>query len=133
MRKEEIYTIDSFQIVKSLGRGSYGAVNLVKDIETGDQFAIKEINKDYVTTKEIKEKCKICQKVCNNMKEHDENHHIKNSSSNNIEYKCDKCTLTFKDKCDVPTHIIDTHRKSTHCRKIFTTEKLWEHTHQSNT
>ena len=88
-----------------------------------DEMQKSKINKD---TKEIKEKCEICQKVCSNMKEHDENHHIKNSSSNNIEYKCDICTLTFKDKCEVPAHIIDKHRKCTHCKKIFTTEKVLE-------
>ena len=91
-----------------------------------DEMQESKINKDNVTTKEIKEKCEICQKVSNNMKEHDENHHIKNSSSNNIEYKCDRCTLTFKEKIEVPTHIIDKHRKCTHCRKIFTTEKVLE-------
>ena len=66
------------------------------------------------------------------MKEHDENHHIKNSSSNNIEYKCDICTLTFKYKCEVPAHIIDKHRKCTHCKKIFTTEKVLNAKNLSN-
>ena len=80
----------------------------------------------HATTKEIKEKCDICQKVCNNMKEHDENHHIQNSSSNNIKYKCDRYTLKFKDKCELPPNIIDKQRKCTHCRKIFTTEKVLE-------
>ena len=47
-------------------------------------------------------------------------------ASNNIEYKCDGCTLTFKDKCEVPTHIIDKHRKCTDCWKIFSTEKALE-------
>ena len=63
-----------------------------------DVMQKRKINIDNVTTKEIKEKWEICQQVCNNMKEHDEYRHIKNSSSNNIEYKCDICTLTFKDK-----------------------------------
>ena len=85
-----------------------------------------KINKGNATTKEIKEKCDICQKVCNNIKEHDENHHIKNSSSNNMECKCDRNTLTFKDKCEVPAPIIDKQRKCTNCRKIFTIEKVLE-------
>ena len=51
-----------------------------------------KINRYNVTTKEIKEKCEKCQNVCDNMKEHDDNHNIKNCSSNNIEYKCDRCT-----------------------------------------
>ena len=60
------------------------------------------------------------------MKEYDENHHIIKSSSNNIEYKCDWCTLTFKDKCEVPANIIDKHRKCTQRRNIFKTEKVLE-------
>ena len=53
-----------------------------------DEMQKSKVNKDNVTTKETKDKCEICQKVCNNMKEHDENHHIKNNSPNNIEYQC---------------------------------------------
>ena len=45
---------------------------------------------------------------------------------NSMAYKCDKCTLTFKEKGEASSHIIDVHRKCTLCKNIFTTEKVLE-------
>lgn len=43
LRVTEVYTKDSFQIVKSLGSGAYGTVFLVKKKGTENLFAMKEL------------------------------------------------------------------------------------------
>ena len=48
----------------------------------------------------------------------------KSVMKNNIEYKCEECTLTFKEKSEVSTHNVNINRKCTHCRQIFITEKV---------
>ena len=43
------YSRESFEIVDSLGKGAYGTVLLVRDVEgTGGLFAMKELNKDTI-------------------------------------------------------------------------------------
>jgi len=43
LRTTEIYTKDSFKIIKSLGSGAYGTVFLVKKKGTQNLFAMKEL------------------------------------------------------------------------------------------
>lgn len=45
LRVTEILTRDSFDIVKKLGDGAYGVVYLVKKKDTGQLFALKELEK----------------------------------------------------------------------------------------
>lgn len=43
LRVTEVYTKDSFDIVKKLGSGAYGTVWLVKHKRTGHKYAMKEL------------------------------------------------------------------------------------------
>ena len=121
------------QILKLVNKQESKTYKYIQESNTSntkrDEMPRNETQHHNITTIETQEKCEICQKICksgNNMKEHDENYHIKNNSSINIEYKCDQCILTFKEKSEVSIHIINMHKKCIHCRKIFTTEKLLE-------
>ena len=50
LRQSEVYTKDSFQIVKSLGSGAYGTVYLVKKKGTENLFAMKELQKHVIAS-----------------------------------------------------------------------------------
>ena len=92
------------KILKLINRQKSNTDKYIQELNTSntkrDEMPRNETQHNNITTNETPEKCEICQKIGkhNNMKEHDENYHIKNSSSSNIEYKCDQCILTFKEK-----------------------------------
>jgi serine/threonine protein kinase len=48
LRTTEIITRQSFDIVKKLGDGAYGVVYLVKKKDTGQLFALKELEKEHI-------------------------------------------------------------------------------------
>jgi len=42
------WSLENFEIIRKLGKGSYAKVSLAKNIKTGELFAIKEIEKYFV-------------------------------------------------------------------------------------
>jgi serum/glucocorticoid-regulated kinase 2 len=44
-------TIDDFELLKVVGKGSYGTVMLAKYIKTGEVLAIKMLEKEYLMKK----------------------------------------------------------------------------------
>jgi len=47
-------TLDHFQIMKVIGRGSFGKVYLVRKKDTGELFAMKSLKKDVILRKNQK-------------------------------------------------------------------------------
>ena len=72
------------QILKLINRQGSNTDKYIQESNTSntkkDEMPRNETQHNNITTNETQEKCKICQKICksgNNMKEYDENYHIK--------------------------------------------------------
>ena len=44
-------SLESFEIIKVVGRGSFGKVYLVRKRDTGGYYALKSLKKDYILRK----------------------------------------------------------------------------------
>jgi len=55
LRKDEDGTkyINQYQIIKELGKGSFGKVKLIKHTETGEHFGLKIFNKNILKKKRM--------------------------------------------------------------------------------